>query len=881
MTFSSRTCEGGLPFNSTLDRFDCRYWSIDYPLTAIGTIVSNDPHNLDVYTEHRSNRDLVGLIWNSMDVFGHQSLQYEYKTDYTGAKVAFQANLPDQFESTITLNNQDVIRIYPYQKNGDLLSPVPHGSKYPENPPPSYNYSQVTNDPATPSGDYWYIIDFDNLRKGYNMDEGLVSPIGILSVFLSIITNDYSLGVNAMLRDEGSFSTSGAKTVDLDYLTFINTTPNLVLTRGDVINFDMGVAKAEQSGKGVEWTFDSTPMSMGVDEWRRLDETTVQVKLVDTQYGMAFLGGRATAGGLKTDTAIGNTTVNLRVRNLYASGDNLLQKRDYPDPAHSLQMTSGFDDTYNITPYRQIEQAWKLGYRGRWTTYMGMSHYFEAYSTIGSDFKVDLDRYTTAPLNNPTVKHLEDLLTRMQSLGYMLTWSTAYEILDSVMPEDWKQMNTAGGPALTGWIPPSSFIQPSNLECLNYLVNVIKHGMSLMQSVGMTPSFQIGEPWWWDGLYSDGMPCIYDPYTQQMYFDETGLQVPTPHIANSIMDIDAPENVYQKPYVEWLRGKLGDSTSYIRDQVLASYPTAEHTLLFFTPQIMNPASSFLTLLNFPEEDWKYPNYSFIQIEDYDWLIDGKMDLNHLTFEAAVEMLEYPVEVVEYFVGFVQYPTQKWVWPNMEQAAYNAFDYGIRRVAVWAYPQVIRDSMLWYDDREHNQPDPWEPTPVRTLVGVDNDLLEPRIFIKVGDDKRLHSGLGERELNGEIYYGMGELGKIGALKENVSMSHGGWDLFLIGIPSNLYPDVIERWNGDEVYIWLSVVPGVDPEQVFRGVVEEHTVQPEKGGALKVTLRVKNILSNLDSNESNRYSHNSQLIDYPDDMGLEFVSDLSNQKLNWGV
>lgn len=50
--------------------------------------------------------------------------------------------------------------------------------------------------------------------------------------------------------------------------------------------------------------------------------------------------------------------------------------RDYPQPEHGLMMTSGFDDGYNLSPARQVNMVYKLGYRGHWTKYQGMSHYF-------------------------------------------------------------------------------------------------------------------------------------------------------------------------------------------------------------------------------------------------------------------------------------------------------------------------------------------------------------------------------------------------------------------------------------------------------------------------------------------------------------------------
>lgn len=298
------------------------------------------------------------------------------------------------------------------------------------------------------------------------------------------------------------------------------------------------------------------------------------------------------------------------------------------------------------------------------------------------------------PINGPTMEFYKAFFALLKTNGFQFVNSVAYEILDFFMPDEWKQKNWKDQPALSGWFPPSSFIQPTNADALKYISNVQCQLLQAMDDAGLDLNFQIGEPWWWDGSYNTGegknAPCIYDIKTLEMYHAETGLYAP----ANRIKSIFDPVDEEQWPYIDWLRMKLGQSTNSIRDQVKARFPDARATLLFFTPQIMSPASELTYRLNFPIDQWVFPNYDFIQIEDYDWIIDGKLDLVPQTFEAATVLLGYPLEQVHYFIGFVLKPEDaKRIWPHINEAWNLAREAGIPYIYPWSYTQAMRDNIV--------------------------------------------------------------------------------------------------------------------------------------------------------------------------------------------
>lgn len=324
---------------------------------------------------------------------------------------------------------------------------------------------------------------------------------------------------------------------------------------------------------------------------------------------------------------------------------------------------------------------------------------------LPSNIKPDVDQYyfvglltdpvnSLTPVNAATMKYFERMFELMTANQFEHIISVAYEILDFFCPVSWKQLNYLGLPAQSGWTPPSSFLQPTNTEPMTYLARVHTQLLNLAKSKGQPAKFQIGEPWWWDGSYNTGQgknaPCIYDALTMQMYKTETGNDVPTPKITS----IFNPVASNQWPYIDWLCVKLGNSTNFIRDTVKNAVSGAEATLLFFTPQIMSPSSELTSRLNFPITEWKYPNYDFVQIEDYDWIIAGDTQRVPETFKAATEVLAYPLNVVHYFIGFNLLPeTAKIVWGNCDVAFGMAMEANIPFIYPWSYTQVVRDGVV--------------------------------------------------------------------------------------------------------------------------------------------------------------------------------------------
>lgn len=368
------------------------------------------------------------------------------------------------------------------------------------------------------------------------------------------------------------------------------------------------------------------------------------------------------------------------------------------EPVHRIGMTDGYDNCYNLTPELVAERVWSLGYRGPYVMYMGISH-FHNFSWTGSRWLLDK---TGELVNTPARLWFADFCKHLKQRGYDLWVSLSYEILSAIMPSEWKQVNIDGVEATTGWSPSSGLVEPSNMEAATYLATVAKRFLGIAKSAGLAPKYQIGEPWWWDGSFTDGKPCVYSYPTVLKYHADTGLYAPTPYMTSTHL---SPEELeVQRPFLEWLGRQLGESTNKQIEIVKAAYPEAETGILVFTPQVLNPLANASAIMNLPPaSQWGPSKFNVLMIEDYDW-VTGDYDMEALgedrwalmegTWNMALNTLGYPLSRIFYFSGFVLEHEDAWKWAYIDAAAEIGLQRGAARTFFWSREQVLRDGLIY-------------------------------------------------------------------------------------------------------------------------------------------------------------------------------------------
>tara|TARA_R110000782_G_scaffold117364_3_gene207680 strand:- start:106294 stop:108615 length:2322 start_codon:yes stop_codon:yes gene_type:complete len=358
---------------------------------------------------------------------------------------------------------------------------------------------------------------------------------------------------------------------------------------------------------------------------------------------------------------------------------SVLSVGDVMLPEHGLCMATGYDDGYNQTPERLVQQIHALGYRGDILHYVGMSHYFRLEADSGGWYA----SLVGGALNAPCAAWHADFAGRAKALGLGIIWSLSYELFDEHCPDDWKQRAENGDPALTGWVPPSTLLSPAHADAMGYLQTVGRAFVAIGVAAGLAPKFQVGEPWWW--VMGDGRICLYDDAAKAAF---GGAPV-------SIPDISAPLDAGQTALLDEAGVLLAGSTAALVGAVAAEAPGVVAHLLVYLPTVLDSQAPEAKRANMPL-GWAKPAFDVLQLEDYDWVTQGRGALTVQGIAAASARLGYDADEQHYLSGFVLNAGDAQAhWPRIEQAARAGQQRGAAAVFIWALPQTCRDGFTTF------------------------------------------------------------------------------------------------------------------------------------------------------------------------------------------
>ena len=355
-------------------------------------------------------------------------------------------------------------------------------------------------------------------------------------------------------------------------------------------------------------------------------------------------------------------------------------------PEHGLGIASGYDDSYHLTPARLLRNMLQLGWRGTINHYVGMSHYFRLEPNSGGHY-VSL---AGGALNAPCAAWHRDFAACAKALGYSVIWSLSYELFDAHCWGDWKQRAADGAPAQTGWSPPSALLSPAHGGAMGYLQAVAAAFVGIAQDAGLTVRFQVGEPWWW--VMPDGRPCLYDAAARAALGGD-------PVVIGSVR---APLSEAEKALLDAAGALLAASTAALAGAVRAAAPEAETLLLAYLPTVLDAAAPELQRANLPV-GWAFPAFDVLQLEDYDWVTQGRAADTARGVALAEARLGYPAARQHYLAGFVLDAADRAQWDAIDRATEAARARGVAETFVWAIPQVLRDGYVHFDEEAAVQP----------------------------------------------------------------------------------------------------------------------------------------------------------------------------------
>lgn len=354
----------------------------------------------------------------------------------------------------------------------------------------------------------------------------------------------------------------------------------------------------------------------------------------------------------------------------------MLEIGDVCLPIHGERIATAFDDAYNQTPARLLRNIIGLGYRGDIVHYVGMSHFMR----LERDADGALLASAASELCEPCYQWHRNYFSLCAANDFEAIGSISYELFNAYCPAAWKQRTASGEPALTGWVPPSTLLSPANAQAMGWLQGCAAAFVRLLEEAGLPVRMQIGEPWWWT-TFDTFEICLYDDAAKAAFGGAP------PVIADMRADLDAS----QTALLDQAGALLAQSTASLAAAIrVASSAGAEVLLLAFTPTILDPATPEAYRANLPA-GWARPAFDRLQLEDYDWLTQGRSADRRAAYALVDQRLGYPIEEQDYLAGFVLLDEDaEPYWARIDDGINEAAERGVTRRYVWALPQVCRD-----------------------------------------------------------------------------------------------------------------------------------------------------------------------------------------------
>lgn len=138
--------------------------------------------------------------------------------------------------------------------------------------------------------------------------------------------------------------------------------------------------------------------------------------------------------------------------------------------------------------------------------------------------------------------------------------------------------------------------------------------------------------------------------------------------------------------------------------------------------------------------------------------------------------------------------------------------------------------------------------------------------------------------GYDWLGVGRLGAIDAIKEGAGLEAHGLTFRISGVPAeNVAVAFGTQYQGRPCRVWMAPLTAdhgvlADPVLVFSGRLD--TMDFDLGDTATITVAAESRLAAWDRPNTRRYNAEDQHIDYPDDMGFEFVPGLVDKQIVWG-
>lgn len=150
--------------------------------------------------------------------------------------------------------------------------------------------------------------------------------------------------------------------------------------------------------------------------------------------------------------------------------------------------------------------------------------------------------------------------------------------------------------------------------------------------------------------------------------------------------------------------------------------------------------------------------------------------------------------------------------------------------------------------------------------------------------RVHSGVGDLNIGGEIYQGLGTVGQASSVTEENGTSAQSISLTLSGVDDTMISiSLNEKVIGKKVTCFLVVFDDLMTKLaydiIYKGTISNSAlVSGDSDGA--ITYTVSNIFQEWSKGKPWRYTDESHLKDYPDDHIFRYTGQMADRSIFWG-
>jgi hypothetical protein len=166
--------------------------------------------------------------------------------------------------------------------------------------------------------------------------------------------------------------------------------------------------------------------------------------------------------------------------------------------------------------------------------------------------------------------------------------------------------------------------------------------------------------------------------------------------------------------------------------------------------------------------------------------------------------------------------------------------------------------------------------------------QPSLFVAItfaSATVYMWTGTGSVTWGGHTWLGMGSLMEITAAEDAATVEARGISITLSGLNPTIFADCQNEFLlGQPVVVYLGLWSGgslvASPIPVWAGRTDQPTfeIDPEQ---VIVTIACENRLADMNVAVDRRLTNQDQQMDFPGDLGFQFVDALQEQTLFWGT